>query len=69
MPKFEPGKLEFDPKQEKVCNDVAEKLRKYALDRALELPSGQPATADMVIDSAIKIEAYLRGELASPNDL
>jgi hypothetical protein len=44
-------------------------LRKYALEKATTLAYGQLATADMVVDAAIKIEAYLRGELGGPNDL
>jgi hypothetical protein len=42
-------------------------LRKYALDLAMKMGGYEAQRCDDLIDDAIKIEAYLRGELADPN--
>jgi hypothetical protein len=75
MPKFKPhyekvetaawemhNKIEIDPNA-----DDSRALRKYALDMAIRVGNFEPQRAEDIIEDAIKIEAYLRGELESPD--
>lgn len=48
-------------------NGDARALRKYALDMAIRVGNFEPQRAEDIIEDAIKIEAYLRGELESPD--
>lgn len=59
--------LEYEPKQEKVCADAAQGLRKYALDLAIRVGNFEAQRADDIIEDAIKIENYLAGKLEAPN--
>jgi hypothetical protein len=59
--------LEYEPKQESVCVDVAQALRKYALDMAIRMANFEAQRADDMIEDAIKIENYLAGKLEAPN--